>query len=250
MALTAQQICELAQQDAKCPGFSVQAGQNLNMVLADLCQNYDLERAAGFVSFNFVQGMISTLPSFPNVAPGGGPYALPMDYLRAKIDDVIFTDNTPSGANTPYKMINVDLAGFDILVQQSGLVSYPSIYATDLTLQYADTPVMVVWPPPNGNYPVNIRYQRQMPDIANPATSGIVPWFPNSQYLRTRLAAELMKLTDDTRQQVMDQAADETLRRYLRLKDDSSSRASTVKLDPRRFGPDRSTLPNTKTVWI
>jgi hypothetical protein len=249
LAQTAQQICELALQDAKCPGFGFQAGQNLNMILSELCQNYDLEVAQGYATFNFVQGLISNVPSFPGIVAGGGPYPLPADYLRANYGDVWFIDNSAEGANIPRRLIAFDLADFDMLIQQAGLQSYPTIYATDLSLQYADTPLMVVWPPPNGNYPVSIRYRRQMPDITSPQTSSVVPWFPNASYLRTKLAAQLMKITDDERWQAFETAADEILRRYLRLKDDHSTRSHTVKLDQRRFGPDQSALPATKITW-
>lgn len=250
MALTAQQIVNLATQDAKVPGMLSQAGQCLNQALAELCVNEDIAVARGFFTFNFVQGLISSIPSFPNVVAGGGPYALPADYLRANYGDVIFTDNSPAGSNTPYRMDNIEIAGFDLLIQQAGIQSYPNYYATDLSLQYAATPLMVVWPPPNGNYPVSIRYFRQMPDITTPETSSVVPWFPSSMYLRKKTAALLMDISDDTRAPAFNEASDEILRRYMRLQNDKSNRAQVVRLDPLRFGADRSTLPNTKSIWI
>ena len=45
MALQAQQIVALATQIAKVPGYTLQAGQMLNMILADLAETYDLEVA-------------------------------------------------------------------------------------------------------------------------------------------------------------------------------------------------------------
>jgi hypothetical protein len=38
------------------------------------------------------------------------------------------------------------------------------------------------------------------------------------------------------------------LNRYLKLKDDNSNRAKTIKLDRRQFGRAYNTLPNTKLI--
>ena len=61
-----------------------------------------------------------------------------------------------------------------------------------------------------------------------------------------------MRITDDERSDRFlgdgPAGAQGILRRYLELKDDSSNRAKTVKLDRRQFGRKFSTLPNTKTI--
>lgn len=249
MAQTAQTICTLAMQDAKCPGYATQAGECLNMVLSDLCQNFDVDQARGYYGFTFNPSLIASLPSFPTTFAPGGPYPLPADYLRADVNDVWFMDNSQPAGSLPHRLVNVDLAEFDQFIQQAGLASYPTCYATDLSLQYSAVPIMVVWPPPNGAYPVNIRYRRQMPDITNPASSSVVPWFPSSSYLRTKTAAMLMQITDDERWSAFNDAADEVLRRFLKLANDNSSRAKTVKMDNRRFGPSGPALPPTKIFW-
>lgn len=242
MALTAAQICSLALQDAKAPGYTSQAGQLLNVILQELSQTYNFDQARGFYQFNFNPSLIQVVN--PNVIAGGGPYNLPADYLRADRDDVFWTLQ-----GVPYIMVPIDLAQFDLTVQQAGLQSYPRWYATDLS---QTPPVMYVWPPPSGAYPVTVRYRRQMPDIATPETSTSVPWFPNTQYLRTRLAGELMKITDDQRYSDFlgdsPNGAQGILNRYLRLKDDEQNRSQVVSLDRRRFGRQFSNLPSTKTV--
>ena len=50
-----------------------------------------------------------------------------------------------------------------------------------------------------GRSSTTLRYFCQMPDIATPETSALIPWFPNQTYLVTRVAGELMRATDDSR---------------------------------------------------
>ena len=52
MALTAAQIVSLACQAAAAPGYTTQAGELLNVILADICQTYDLDVARGTANFN------------------------------------------------------------------------------------------------------------------------------------------------------------------------------------------------------
>ena len=238
MALTAAQIVNLSVQAAKCPGFLGQAGQVLNVILDELCQNYDLDSAKGFYQFNFQPGLVSTINN--NVVAGGGPYPLPSDYRRSPPGEVFWTL-----LGVPYPMINISLEEFDATVQQAGLQSYPYWYTTDMS---QSPPVMYVYPPASGAYPVTVRYYRQMPDITQPESSSTVPWFPNTQFLRTRLTAELMAITDDERQAQYLAEANEILDRYLKMKDDKESRTDNVRFDRRRFGKAYSSLKSTKTV--
>lgn len=244
MALTAAQIVRLANQDAKTPGYTTQAGELLNVVLQELCQNYDLDLAKGTYVFNFNTSLMTTA-IYPNIQPGGGPYPLPADFLRM-VDD---KDNIWFLNGVPYPMIPCDLSEYDNFVQQSNLQAYPYIFATDMSQQ---PPNLVVWPPASGDYQCMIRYRRQMPDIVTPESSSTVPWFPNSQYLRTRLAGEMMKIADDDRYQAFlgdgPSGAQGILDRYLKMKDDSTDRAKFVTLDRRQFSTQWSRLPNTKSV--
>lgn len=244
--LTSAQIVTLACQEAKTPGMLVSAGQKLNQILGDLCQDYDLDVAKGVFTFNFNPGITGGL--YANIiTPGTGPYPLPADFLRVVPEEV-----TWYLLGVPYPMVNISLQEFLALVQQPGLQSYPARYATDMR---TSPPTMYVYDPPSGAYPVVVGYRRQMPDIVTPETSAAVPWFPNQRYLNQALAGEMMKTANDDRWQEFlgdepqyPNGAQAVLKRYLQLKDDKSARAQTVKLDRRRFGAQFQTLPNTKQV--
>jgi len=263
--LTAQQIVTLACQDARCPSFTAQAGQLLNSILSDLCQTYDFEVCRTTFNFSFNNALpIGT----PGRGTGTGPYELPNDYLRMRINDFFYTI-----MGVPYFLVPLDLEEYDSLVQTAGFNDFPRRYATDLS-PLSDhspwssgfgpgfgplhaNPLLYVWPPASGSYPATMRYYRQMPDIATPETAALVPWFPNQSYLLRELAGRLMGLTDDERMAAyMGSDEDQTpngsgvlLKRYLKLEGDRTSRAQTVKLDRRYFGSsDWSKLRNTKLV--
>jgi hypothetical protein len=247
VALTAAQIVTIACQTAKCPGFTSQAGQLLNSILSDLCENFDFELARGTSNFNF-NPSLSPTAEFPNLQFGAGPYPLPADFLRVADNKEVMWFLL----GVPYPMIPVDMSEYDNLVQQAGLQSYPYLYATSMDTQ---PPIMVVYPPPSGAYPVMVRYFRQMPDITTPETSNVAPWFPNQQYLLTRLSGELMRITDDERWRAFLGEGEDgcvgILDRYLKMKDNQGTRAKTVKLDRRMFGRKFSTLENTKSIgWV
>lgn len=244
MPLSAESIIARACQMAHAPGYVAAGADLLNMVLGDLCETYDFALARGVFDFVFDPGLLSNY--------GSGPYALPADYLRtsgssgstgAQKSSIWFLQGVP------YPMVPVDLAEFDMQVQQAGLQSYPWLWATDMS---QSPPVGYAYPPPSGSYPVQIRYQRQMPDIPSAATSAVVPWFPNQAYLITRVAGEVMRITDDTRYEKFlgkgPEGAQGILERYLMLKDDDTNRSKTVQLDRRTFARQFSKLPNTKTI--
>ena len=250
MALTAAQLVALACQDAHVPGMTSQCGQTLNMILGDLCQTYDLAVARKTFYFNFSPGLRAQVG---NSIYGSGPYPLPADFLRCADDKSVFW----TLLGVPYFLVPIDLSEFDATVQQAGLQSYPYWFATDLSLSDEAVnnnpgPMAYVYPPPSGAFPVTVRYFAQMADIVTPETSATVPWFPNQTYLRTRMAGEMMRPADDERYVSFlgegPEGAQGILSRYLKLKDDKSNRATTVKMDRRRFGPRFSALPNTKTV--
>lgn len=238
MALQSQQIISLACQIAKCPGMTVQAGLLLNVILDNLCQTQDIELARGVYTFNFNGG----------VGNGSGPYTLPADYLRARMDEVFYTIN-----GVVYVLISIDLAEFDALVQTAGFQSFPQNFATDMS---TSPPNMYIWPPANGGYPATVRYQKQMPSIANAESSAVAPWFPNSMYLQQELTGRLCQLTGDDRAEAFLSNNEEAhpmgsnviLRQFLKLQNDPEGRAKTVSLDRRRFGPGQRGLPNTKLV--
>jgi hypothetical protein len=247
MGLQAQQIITLACQAAKCPGFTLQAGQFLNSFLQDLCQNYDLEDALGTWSFSFNS----------STGTGSGPYALPADYLRMRVqdgkDEFYYTIS-----GVPYPMIQKSLTEYNWLVQTPGFSSYPQVYASDLSTAVAGVSAgsMYVWPPASGGYAVLGRYFRLMPDITSPENSTTVPWFTNTNVLIRGVAGLLMTLTGDQRAPEFLGDDDERyplgvgtiLKAYLRNKEDREGAVHTVGLDRRRFGRNFDLLKNTKPI--
>jgi hypothetical protein len=246
MPLTAAQLVSLACQDAKCPGFVSQAGQFLNAMLQDLCMNWDLDIARGtfLFTFNSVTGQ------------GSGPYTLPADYLRTQVtdgkDEFFYTID-----GVPYPLIQVTQAEYDWLVQTAGFNSYPYNYATDLS---TTPPSLFVWPPASGSYVCTLRYFRLMPDIVNPQTSNVVPWFPNTMILQRGLAGRLMGLTGDSRQPEYLGGGDgeaalkyplgfmTLLSQYLKNAKDREGAVKTVGKDRRRWGRPFDQLKNTKNI--
>jgi hypothetical protein len=263
MALTSAQIVTLACQIAKTPGMVQQAGQRLNTILQELCQNYDLDDARSFTTITFNVGL-----SGPNI--GTGPYALPADYLRTQRGRQFY-----SVAFQPYELSRIELDEYDLLTQQPGFNDFPRNFVVDMapvqgvlftglggtggtyTITPETTPQEYVWPPPSISAQVVIRYFRQMPDIGSPELSNVIPWFRNQQYLISRLSGEMMALADDERaekfltdkEDMNPQGAGVILRRFLNMKDDPEGRAKVVALDRRRFGISRwDRLPSTKTI--
>lgn len=235
MALTAAQIITLACQTAKVPGYTAQALQLLNSTLQDLAQTYDFDVIRKTYTFNFDTSAVATL------ANGAQAFDLPADYLRARYTEVFYTIQ-----GVKYRMINVELFELDGMVQTAGLDSYPVYYATDMSpTSDGDPPVLYVWPPPSGAYPVTVRYQPQKADITDTSD---VPWFPNTDYLLKQLSAQLMMLANDDRQPLYTKQAEDVLRNYLEMKDDKTGRAQIVQLDRRFFSNRYSALPSTKLV--
>lgn len=234
MALTNAQIIALACADAKVPGYAASsAGPLYNMILEELAQNYDFNASRG----------ITTL----TLAGGFGPFLLPADYLRLCFQGLWYTIN-----GSPYFPVSVDLAEFDMQPRTGG-DGYPTLFATDMS---TSPPGLYVWPSMT-SLSVSVRYQRLMPAIATPETSAATPWFPSTNYLRTRLAGELMKLTDDVRYQAFlgdgdgpapAGSAAAILARFIEMEGDRSNRTHTVTLDRRRFGQSNAALPNTKNL--
>lgn len=238
MALQAQQIVTLAAQEAKCPGFTSQAGQFLNLTLQDICMDYDTDAALGTNLFN--------------LSNGTGPYILPSDYLRTRVvdgkDEFFYTIS-----GVPYPMIQVTKAEYDWLVQTAGFSSFPQQYATDMSVS---PPQLFVWPPSSGSYPATQRYQRLMPDIATPETSATIPWFPNSTILQRSVTGRLMGITGDSRQaEYMAEDFEKypmswkaLLSSWLKNASDREGAVKTVGLDRRRFSRRYDTLRNTKQI--
>lgn len=250
MAQTAAQICTLARQIAKCPNYTSQSGQLLNVILTELYQDYDFDIIRKTASSTFV----TSGPSGPGnqYIAGCGPNPMPDDFLRAENNEIIWYLQ-----GVRYVLVVVDQAEFDRLTQTSGFNSYPTVCYIDMApVDDGSPPNMYVWAPASGAYSYTVRYFPIKADITTPETSSTTPWFPNQSYLITRLAGELMRITNDDRAAVFlgdnEDAgvigAGSILRKYLMMKDDPEGRVNTVKLDRRRFGRNFSYLPDTKLV--
>lgn len=240
MALSLQQLIQLSCDEAKGPAYTTQAGQYLNMILGELAQDYEIVGNEGWLSGAFTISPLTPDVHSANVVSGSGPYALPADFLRMDNNDFFWQ---LGGIN--YFPTALDKAEFDNLVQQPGFSSYPTAFAIDTsTTPYG----LYIWPASSGAYQYFGRYRKQPADYASPESSSSVPWFPNQMYLKTRLTAEVMALTGDTRREAFLQEAENILNRYLKLEGNNSNRAARVSLDRRHFGPRWSTLPSTKAV--
>ena len=158
MALTAAQHIALALEASHSgTGKAAQALANLNLVLSSLSGKYDFAEARGqfnfifspnqsppIVSAVFQQGPLTAggiFPAYPGNQFGSGPYALPVDYLR------LSGSSGSSGSQksfiwwlngVPYPVIPMDLAEFDMQVQQSGLQSFVWLSATDMSTPIDD----------------------------------------------------------------------------------------------------------------
>lgn len=239
MSLTVAELIALACQQANCPGFTTQAGQKINLVLQELAQGYNFTSTQGWLTGAFFSGIGGTVNS-ANVTQGSGPYQLPTDFLRMDWHDFFWQ---LSGIN--YFPTPLDIDEFDNLVQQPGFASYPGAYAVDMSTTPAG---LYIWPAASGAYPYFGRYHKQQPDIANPSTSGTVPWFPNQMYLDRRLTAEMMFLSGDERYERTLDDAEKILRKYIKMEDNLDTRSVTSKLDPRRFGVKWQDLRSTKNI--
>jgi hypothetical protein len=232
MPLTAAQICTRAAQIARVPGFLTQAGDSLNVVLQELCQDYDFALARKTYQFNFNTSQLNS--------SGQAYQDFPSDFLRAIRNECFYYIS-----GVPYPMIPLDLSEFDMLVQQSGVSNFPIFFYVSMS---DSPPRAFFWMPPSGAYAVTVKYYAQMPDIATPSTSGTTPWFPFQNYLITRVAYELMKDSDDERTEKYYALCEGMLDKYLKMKDDKGDRAQQVQLDRRSFGRSFDRLRNTKQI--
>lgn len=231
MAWTSQQIVAQATQIANCPGYTTQAGLFLNAILRELAENYDFD----------IMKVTNFFVTTTGGASNSGPYNMPSDYLRTAINEVNYQIN-----GTPYILAQIDIAVYRSLFQGAGISNQPEQFATDVSL----VPVgAYVWPPANGAYRIQWPYFKQHTDIANPQISSVVPWFPGTTYLYTRLAAELFFMMDDARYEKTLAIADGLLKKYLMMKDDHEGYAKTVQLDRSSFRSFNNLKPTKVTGW-
>ena len=250
MALTNSQIVTLACQALKVPGYTSQAQQLLNVILADLSDTQDLDLLRNI--YTGITMATGTQTNADGVQQGAGPYSLPLDYKRAEGEGVWYNFD-----RVPYKLISITLAEFFNQVQSAGIATYPVFYATDtspLAASPPTNPIIYVWPPSSLAVTLYVQYRRLLPDInwssltPSNGTPGAnsVPWFPNQDYLLAELKAQLADIVDDSRAAEFRANALQKLDRFMKLTNDDEGRAKLITLDRRKFGSTYSQLPNTK----
>jgi len=130
--LTADRISIDARQIAKVRGFEDQALDQINAILSDACQDYDLALARGQFNFNFDPTLSSLF--------GSGPYPLPLDYLRTSgssgargvTRSAWYLYPAPAlPAGQPIFMTPIDLAEFDLFAKLPSR-STPELWCTDM----------------------------------------------------------------------------------------------------------------------
>lgn len=224
MALTAAQIVTDACQMAKCPGFTVQGGRALNLVLSDLVLHRNLK-------VNLVTATIVVPPN------SNGPFNLEANYLRTY--DLWFQIS-----GEPYFLNPCSLKQLDSEPQQSGLSSYPFEWASDLSLVASGgLGHLFVYPQSNTGVSLTHRYYLQQADIVTPETSATVPWFSDQDYLVQATTARLMRITDDSRYERFVADCENMLRMHLMTEGDEQQVVKSVQLDPRRFRVGGSNRP-------
>lgn len=227
MAQTAAQICALACQIAKVPaglngvgGYAAQAGVILNSTLSTLCQTQD---------FDFISKLLII-----NASAANAGYPLNADHLRTR--QVFYQVN-----GDIFELNQISIEKYYSLFQGPGVDNYPYSFAVNVSAR----PYQILfYPPPVIPLSINVWYYPQMPDIVAPETSAVVPWFPNDEYLRYKVAADLMAITDDSRQEGFDAKARNLLSKFLQMDDDKEGFAQTLKLDRTQFRPSSSAKPN------
>lgn len=214
MSQTAADIVKTACQIAKVPGYLSYAGSLLNGILEELWQVN-----------NFAFSRQKTAVDCTQAQPQDG-YLLPSDHQRTL--EVFYVVN-----DAPQAVTQVPIEQYDGLFQGASLSSYPQMYCVDVA-QAPNT--ILFYPRPPLAVSVTIRYLPQKPDIVTPETSAEVPWFPGRLYLTTRLAGELMMISDDQRRDSFLKSAEGMLSKFLIMgEDDRENYVRRVRLDPLAF---------------
>lgn len=232
MALTSAQVVALSCSVAKCPGYIVQGGQYLNLVLKDLWLHRDLK-------CNLKTQAVAVQ------ANSNGPFNLEADYQRTY--DMFYQQN-----NLPYFLKQTSLRHYDAEFKDPSISNYPYEYATDLG-QAAQTASagagqLYIYPQSSGLISLTHRYMQQQPDIATPESSVVVPWFIDQDYLIKATAARLMEITDDDRLPQFIESCESMLRIHLIIAaDDEQQVVRMVTLDTNRFKNTRGLKPTKVT---
>ena len=232
MAFTAAQIVALACAEAKCPGFTSQGGNYLNLSLKDLWLHRDLK-------------VNRKTQSISVQANSNGPFNLETDYQRTY--DLFYLQN-----GLPYFLKPASMERYDAEFKDPSISNYPYEYATDLSeaakTASAAAGQFYIYPQSSGQISLTHRYMQKRDDITTPETSSAVPWFEDQDYLIKATAVRLMGITDDDRAPKYREDAEAMLRIHLIMAaDDEQNIVRKVKLDPWAFQSNRSLRPTKVT---
>ena len=236
---TLAQICNQAAQVAKAPGMTAIAGQWLNTVLEELKLVRDLK--------------VNRVTQIVTVTSGTyGPFPLEADYLRTY--DMSYPLSQPNG-ETQF-LYPVTMAQWDAEFKGVTTANYPYEFATDTSTQaqvwsggtqgsgtLTSAGFFNIYPQSNGTLNITHRYMKNQPDYANPQSSSVVPWFPYTLYLITRVAGEMMGTSGDDRRAEYLGEAERMLQPYLCNEGDEQQTVRRVELDPRHFRSNRAVRP-------
>ena len=133
--LTASQLIAQGAQDAKAPLYTAQGLLKLNLVLEELCVKHSFAAARGVYYFLLNPALITTVNGVTNF---GGPYPLPLDYLRTS--ESSGTDGLQYSFffvynGVPYPLLPWDLGHGDMQVQQPGIQNLPYAFYTDMATE-------------------------------------------------------------------------------------------------------------------
>lgn len=223
--INATNICTLARTIAKCPGYTSQSGQCLNLVLNDLVLHRNLKMLRQTTTINITIG-------------SNGPFTLPTNYLR--VYDLFYTVN-----NFPYFLFPMSQEQFDQLFKDPSIANYPYAWATDLSAtQVPGTAAsLYIYPQSNTALALTLRYMVNMPDITTPESATSTPWFPDQDYLIHATAMRLMKLTDDARYDDYFAKGEKMLETHIIMEGDEQQVVKEIRLDPQRFHQNRNLRP-------
>lgn len=224
MALTAAQIVSNALAISKCPGFTTQGGQALNLVLSDLVLHRNLK-------VNCVTASIVA------AANSNGPFNLMADYLRTYELFYVINDQ-------PYFLQPSNRIQFDSEPNKSTTSNYPYEWTTDLSPQATGgVGLLYIYPQSNTGVTLTHRYMIKRADMATPESSSSIPWFEDQDYLVQATALRMMRITDDSRYDKFEQMCEKMLLTHLLTEGDEQQVVKEVKLDPRRFRVGGSARP-------
>lgn len=232
---SAQQLINLACQICQAPGRTVQAGQLLNMILANYALTLDLDTIRLTTTLNI--GPEAVTPFF---------YPLPSNYLRMADGDIFY--NVLGQVFIPKQF---SLAELDASYTAAGISNYPEWWATDVSTTAQPTagssPSIAFYPPPAVPLVVTVRYRPTSLDITTPESSNDIPFYPDQLSLLKELCIHVGDIAGgDDRSARWEKEVERRMRKYLTMDDDKEGYSQTVRLDSRNFRNPVSLPPSKK----